>query len=195
MRVRFVRHAQSAANAGERTLSNADIPLTGQGRQQARDFAASLVTAPDLILVSPFLRARDTARPVVERFPQTPVQVHAELHELTMLSPARYDGTTAAERAGAVNAYWERLAPDHRDGPDAESFTLFAQRVRRVLADIATLVHDDVLVVGHGQFMALARLLTLERCDVAADGLMGLFVASWRAAPIPNLGSFTLDLP
>ncbi|WP_414908320.1 phosphoglycerate mutase family protein [Pseudomonas sp. IT-P253] len=68
-RVRLIRHAESAANAGLATTAPDSIPLTEKGQLQARAFAESITSAPDLIISSPFERAIATALPATERFP------------------------------------------------------------------------------------------------------------------------------
>ena len=76
MRVLVIRHSD-AAPAG--SMPDADRPLTAEGERRFRDAAqglARLVPAPDALLTSPLLRARQTAalaatawgvEPVVER--------------------------------------------------------------------------------------------------------------------------------
>ena len=73
--IHFLRHGQSTSDVGLGTIpEDGDIPLTALGRQQARQFAASLGAAPDLIFVSPRRRALETAAPIHARFPIRPLR-------------------------------------------------------------------------------------------------------------------------
>ncbi len=67
--IEFMRHAESAANASLPTSDPGAIPLTCAGRlaadAAARDYDGP---PPDLIIVSPFRRAQETAAPFRKRF-------------------------------------------------------------------------------------------------------------------------------
>lgn len=95
--VRFIRHAESAANAGAATSDPASIPLTPRGHDQALAGSDSFSAAPDLIICSPFLRVQQTAAPTCVRFTAAPVQTWA-VQEFTYLAPARCAHTTAEQR-------------------------------------------------------------------------------------------------
>lgn len=61
LRVVCYRHGESAANAGKATDDPASIPLTDIGLRQADAIAREFPQMPDLLVSSPFLRARQTA--------------------------------------------------------------------------------------------------------------------------------------
>ena len=167
--VHFVRHGESAANAGNATSDPALIPLTEKGWAQARAVADSFDVAPDLIVMSPFERAQDTALPTIQKFPECPVEIWA-VEEFTYLSPARCANTTAAERKPWVNAYWGSADPDFEDWPGTESFSHLIRRARSVLKRLHS-VTGTVVIFGHGQFMQAVRWLIVEpqeRIDSAA---------------------------
>ncbi len=147
----LVRHGQSAANAGLPAVGHAETPLTALGRQQALELARRIDRPPDLLIVSPFLRAHETAAPIRERWPDTPCEVWP-IQELTYLSPARCQGTTADTRRPWIEAYWQRSDPGHRDGPDAESFAAFVGRLADFHRRLSALEGAFVVAVGHGQF-------------------------------------------
>jgi broad specificity phosphatase PhoE len=65
----FIRHGQSIANAGQVTEGTASVPLTALGHQQALAVSTLITTAPDLIVVTPYLRTQQTAVPTLEKFP------------------------------------------------------------------------------------------------------------------------------
>ena len=57
-----IRHGQTVWNAEDRVCGRTDIPLTGLGMEQAREAGRKLADEHiDLMIVSPMLRARQTA--------------------------------------------------------------------------------------------------------------------------------------
>ena len=147
----LIRHGQSTSNAGLPSVGHAEAPLTALGHQQARDVACRVERKPDLLIVSAFRRAQDTALPISERWPHTTCEVWP-IQELTYLSPARCHGTTADTRRPWIEDYWRRCDPDYLDGPDAESFGSFMARLRDFHRRLSALAGDFVIAVGHGQF-------------------------------------------
>jgi len=147
----LIRHGQSTANAGLPTSQYDEVPLTARGREQAREVAALVQRQPDLLIVSPFLRARATAEPIRARWSRTRCETWP-IHELTYLSPERCRGTTPETRRPLIEAYWQRCDPDYRDGPDAESFRCFMTRLADFHQCLLAVDGDFVVVVGHGQF-------------------------------------------
>jgi alpha-ribazole phosphatase len=62
-RIYFVRHGEGLANAGGVTMEHAIIPLSPLGVAQAATVADILDVEPSKVLVSKYLRSRDTAQP------------------------------------------------------------------------------------------------------------------------------------
>jgi probable phosphoglycerate mutase len=180
----LVRHGQSTSNAGLPATGHGEVPLTDLGREQAHDVANLVRKQPDLLVVSPYLRAVDTAAPIRARWPLTRCETWP-IQELTYLSPARCRGTTAETRRPLIEAYWERCDPDYRDGPDAESFRSFMARLldfhRRLLAADG----DFAVVVGHGQFFRAYQLGQREGFAVSAEW-MKRYRAEETARPMAN---------
>ncbi len=58
MRVDLIRHGQTAGNREKRYVGSTDEPLTGQARREAADLH---LVRPDLLVVSPMRRCRETA--------------------------------------------------------------------------------------------------------------------------------------
>ena len=141
MSIRFIliRHGESAGNAGLRTTDHRTIPLTERGREQAEALARTWEVTPDVIYLSPFRRAQDTAQPTIRRFSQAQLRTSDDLQEFTYLSPATCVNTTKDERRPRVDAYWARLDPTYVDGADAESFARLAERTQHFLQDIRSL--------------------------------------------------------
>lgn len=171
--VRFIRHGESAANAGNASSDPALIPLTDLGWAQARTVAESFDQAPSLIVTSPFERAQDTAQPTIQRFPSVPVETWA-VEEFTYLSPGRCANTTAAERKPWVESYWVSADPDFVDGPSTESFAGLIQRARECLRRLNGM-SGTVAVFGHGQFIQVVRWLIAESPGQIDAGTMRAF--------------------
>lgn len=180
----LVRHGQSASNAGLPAAGNADVPLTALGIEQSRALAGRLGRAPDLLVVSPFLRARATGEEILRRWPATPLATWP-IHELTYLSPARCSGTTAATRQPMIEAYWRRCDPHHLDGADAESFAAFVARLEAFHERLLALDRGFVVAVGHGQFFK-AYLFGLTQGFAVSAEWMARYRANEVGSPMAN---------
>lgn len=181
----LIRHAESTANAGLASASPELIPLTEKGKRQARQLAVFLTTMPDLIAVSPFLRARQTAAPLIERFSNADVEDWT-VQEFTYLSRTRGGHSTVAMRKPLVDEFWRRSEPDYCDGKDAESFRNFILRVREILQKLENLPHRSIAVVTHGQFIRAALWLILTGRNEIDSPAMKNFFAFLQAIPFPN---------
>ncbi len=76
MRLLILRHA-TAAPADPPTVVDEDRPLTGRGRTRFKKAArglAEVMGAPDLLLTSPLLRARETAKIAGKAWKLTPTE-------------------------------------------------------------------------------------------------------------------------
>jgi broad specificity phosphatase PhoE len=180
----LVRHGQSTSNAGLPAPGHGEVPLTELGQQQAREFADLVQRQPDLLVVSPFLRAVATAEPILARWPLARCETWP-IHELTYLSPARCLGTTPETRRPLIEAYWHRCDPDYRDGPDAESFGSFVMRLLEFHQRLLAVDGDFVVVVGHGQFFRAYQLALGEGFAVSADW-MKRYRCNETARPMAN---------
>jgi len=182
-RVLVVRHAESSSNAGGRTSGDALISITSEGARQARRLADRIAEHPTLIVVSRYPRTRQTAAPLLDRYPDVPVEVWP-VEEFTYLSPAACAQTTYSERESLRNTFWQRADPDWVDGPGCESFAAFLARVRRFEQSLAARAPGELLVVfSHGHFMQ--ALLWLQRTQTPA---MQDFDRFRQLVLIPNCG-------
>jgi probable phosphoglycerate mutase len=160
-KILLVRHGQSVANAGGTPPDHITNPLTELGHAQAKAFADGAPCEPTLFLVSPFLRARQTAEPLLQRFPTIPVE-EWPIQEFTFLEPSRHKGTNEEQQMPHILEYWERGDPAHLSGPGAESFTLFLDRARHAIQRLARMAPGGCIVVfTHGLLMQAFRLLLL----------------------------------
>ncbi len=133
----LIRHGQSEGNVGKAHANPHDIPLTPLGRTQARHVAQNLPITPDRIVHSPMFRARQTALPCIERFPQVPIETW-DVEEFVYLNPVEFANTNVDTRRPAARDYWYRADPDHDDGDGAESFTAFIARAHALLHRLRT---------------------------------------------------------
>ena len=189
----LVRHGQSVSNAGFRTVRPHLTELTAVGEVQARVTAAAL-PEPKLIAVSPYHRARDTARPFTERWPTVPC-VEWPVQEFTFLDASAWDGTTALERGPAVEAYWERAEPHRADSGGAESFAELLARADRVRRDSEAFREGPIVVFTHGIFSKafIWRCAWPQAAVATVDGMARMrdFVGGFT---FPNCGIVTVRL-
>jgi len=193
--IRFIRHAESAANAGLPTTDPGGIPLTENGRAAAALAAAEYDgPEPGLIVVSPFLRARQTAEPFIARFPKAEVETWP-VQEFTYISPARCVGTTAGDRRPLVEAYWNTASPAHVDGDGAESFADYTARVVTALEKLRAREEESILVVCHGIFMSAAAFYQDPEEDPSDPDSMRRFHQYTLDHPVPNFGIWGYSNP
>lgn len=191
----FIRHGESESNARRPTDHPATVPLTARGREQGEWVARAFDRAPDLCVVSPYSRTRETAAPTLRAFPGLDV-VEWPVQEFTYVAPARYKGTTVDDRRTFVSSYWRRLDPDFVDGDGAESFRAFMARVERVREMLVAARHADrppdprrfLAVFSHGQFIR-GLLWWCLRGEREIDGrAMTQFLGFLRGVVVPNGG-------
>jgi len=192
-RVRLIRHAQSAANAGLATTAPDSIPLTDKGQLQARALADSITCTPDLIISSPFDRAVATALPTARRFPHAPIE-RWPVEEFTYLSPKRFAGTTQAERKPHAERYWENGNTEIVDGPGAESWNDLLGRADAMLAKLAGHDAQNILAFSHGQFIRATAWLIKHGSQARSHDLMREFRAVDVREPFTNCWSYQLVL-
>ena len=169
----FVRHGESAANAGEATRDHRTIPLSQLGEEQARAVSI-IIPRPQLIVTSPYLRARQTADPLMRLYPDVPVETWDCVHEFVYLSPRTFTGTTSAQRRPRVIAYWRHLDPDYVDGDDAESYQHLLQRIHQTIDRLRSRPESFIVVFSHAQFMR-NLLLVMQEPDLTPREYMQRF--------------------
>jgi broad specificity phosphatase PhoE len=157
----FIRHGESMGNSGLPTPGVAENPLTETGRAQAEAVAARIPRAPELIIVSPYLRTQQTAEPTRQRFPTAPLETW-QVQEYTLLAAARYVGTTEIERHPWVEAVLERNDPHHADGEGADSFSGLLARIQTLKSSCEALPHQFVTIFTHGRFIRILLWYLLQ---------------------------------
>jgi broad specificity phosphatase PhoE len=180
----LIRHAESEANAGLRTTVPTEVALTRRGIAQAEVIASLFDKAPALIVVSSYLRTRQTADPLIEKFPVTMVQTWA-MEEFTYLSLARTRNSTYAERKPLADAFWAHSDPAYCDGEGAESFASFWQRAKNAIEKLVTDAPDKTVVFCHAQFARAMLWQMLVEQTVTNEVMYGFFLFM-KAVNIPN---------
>lgn len=183
----FFRHGESSANAGEATTDVASIGLTPKGVEQAKALGRFFVEAPQKLVVSPFLRARETAAHALAAFPGLTQEVWP-IQEFTYLSPQKCAGTTARDRQPWVDEYWNRAEPLYRADAGVESFNDFIGRVDTTLLRMAELIKENRLAVlfGHGIFMNALRWRVGQGQGAVTGEAMRFFREYALSAPLGN---------
>jgi alpha-ribazole phosphatase len=188
-RLTFVRHAQSVANAGGVTMEHALIPLSPLGAAQAACVAELLPAEPARVLVSPYIRARDTAQPYCLRV-RREAQVHPLLQEFSALDPALLEGMTGEQRRPIADAYWHAADPAARRGAQADTFLEFDARVGAFMLELPHFPDNSVLF-GHGIWFALLWW-RLRGFQVEDSNGMRAFTDFRRELPMPNCAVYVL---
>ena len=189
VRVWLIRHGQSESNAGLPSTDWRAIPLTGLGQRQAEHVAGVFAEPPRLIVASPYLRARLTAQPTIERYPGTAFE-EWPVQEFSYLGPTGRP-TTSHERESEVRAYWERADPRLAE-PGAESFTGLIGRVSSFLGRLGERDTGPVAVFTHGIFMRAVAWFLLTGVADPGPGDMRQFRDFTSLYPVPNCGVMEL---
>jgi broad specificity phosphatase PhoE len=148
----FIRHGESTSNAGLTTDAPDTIPLTAKGHQQALYLSETIERKPELIIVSPYLRTQQTAKPTIDRFSEAVVEVWP-LHEFDYLSPEQCVGTNLAQRKPMVTDFWNRCEPAYVHGTGAESFFEFKNRIFDAFDRFEQTDANFIVAFVHGHIM------------------------------------------
>ncbi|MDR0576811.1 MAG: histidine phosphatase family protein [Candidatus Accumulibacter sp.] len=180
----FVRHGQSQANAGAVTQAHADIPLTELGRRQAEALAPLLPPDPARVLCSPFLRARQTARPYCAKREISPGDCPL-LREFETIDPDLIAGMTGEQRRPVVDAYWNEADPCKRMGAQAETFVEFSGRVQDFMETELPRLPNATVLFGHGMWIGMMAWKLLGFGSTGSSEMRG-FRRFQLGLPMPN---------
>ena len=189
----FIRHGQSEGNAGLPTANPRETALTSLGKAQAQCIASCIQTRPTRLVISPYIRTRQTAAPSIEKFPGL-VPETWPIQEFTYLSLPDDRATSREERRPLVTAYWQRCDPFYVDGDGAESFSQLMARVELTLKTLRQQT-GFVLVFGHGMFMKALLWFVLDNPTTINSEAMQRFDRFSGAIAIPNASILKLQFP
>ncbi len=140
----FVRHGESEWNAADRICGQTDIPLTARGHEQAVETGRRILEMGirfDMILSSPLLRARETARHISE-MTGVPMRIEERLIEQNFGS---WEGTSP-RRSPQFDRDKARFICSYGCG---ESMLRLAQRIYNLLDDCKADSEHTYLLVAH----------------------------------------------
>lgn len=164
MKVYLVRHAQSEANAGAASKIVSQIAITNIGVKQSK-YVPDQFQSCDLIIYSKYKRTLLTALPFIKKFSSARIELW-DIEEFTYLDQERCGLSTAAQRKPMVEEYWNRQDPDWIDGPGAESFNGFINRINTFLANLKNSDEQEIVVFGHGLFIKAVIWILTEGGDM-----------------------------
>lgn len=212
MEIVFLRHGEPAWSVGG--ISQANPNLTERGTEQARLAAQRLASedSPMLeILVSPALRAQQTATPLAEATQVTPITVH----DLTEIKRPDWDGVPEEKVMQIFSEARDRDPDQWWDGLDGgESFGDFHHRITTTMLDVLNqrgitqdsrgrphLWHVDsqakrIVIVAHGgtNAVALGWLLGLEPTPWEWERFVLGHCSMARVRAIPLAGGHVFSL-
>jgi broad specificity phosphatase PhoE len=161
----FIRHAQSEANANKEykadNFSVPLVPLSELGLKQAEGVIDYFDKAPDLIITSSYIRTKQTAKHLIEKYPSVPREVW-DIQEFTYLSLDRCFNKRISERKPFVDKYWNKSDPLHNDGEGAESFADFLNRTRNAIETLKKRKENFIVLFSH-EFTISAVKYLLEK--------------------------------
>ncbi|VAW43396.1 hypothetical protein MNBD_CHLOROFLEXI01-1373 [hydrothermal vent metagenome] len=181
----FIRHGESVSNANLPTVHPAASELTEKGLREAEYVVQAFTTKPDLIVVSPFIRALQTAVPTINHF--DPVKV-AEwpIEEFSYLHPERYNGTTGVDRRPAANAYWDRMNPLEKEGGEGDSFADMMARVQAMETQLWQAPEQFIVLFSHGLFLRAFLWMHFVGFQKPTPEMMQRFLLFVRSVRMPN---------
>ncbi|MDP3045899.1 MAG: histidine phosphatase family protein [Chloroflexota bacterium] len=169
MRIHFVRHGESQANAFH-VIANRDqpYPLTPLGEQQARDLAERLAGEPvTRVLHSPILRAVQTAQILAARL-NAPIEAADALREPDCgVLEGRSDAESWAQHMALLRAW----LLDHRWDQRLEGGESLLEMRDRFVPLLETLCRQygpgngDLVLVGHSALYACLLPLVMDNVD------------------------------
>lgn len=180
----LIRHGESESNAGLPTVKPTELTqLTAQGHQQAAAIA-TIVPKPNLVVTSPYLRAKQTAQPTIDRFPHC-AQVEWPVQEFDYVAePGKKISHT--ELLQLCKTYWQRRDPFYRDGDEAESFASLMQRVATLEEQIRQREGQTILIFSHSGFIRAFLWARLSPHAEITPKSMDKFCNFIQSIRIPN---------
>lgn len=153
VRIGLIRHGLTDWNAAGRIQGQTDIPLNGEGREQAGRLGRRLLTEEyqwDYIITSGLSRAQETGEIISNLLNVPLLEPDARLKERAF---GQIEGLTSDEQVARWGKSWETLDLGQEQIADIQI------RALAFLEDLwSTYPDQNVLIVTHGAF--LANLLT-----------------------------------
>lgn len=197
MHLCIVRHGETWANAEHRYLGSLDPELTALGRQQAQTLCEQFPASFDVLIVSPRLRAVQTANILNEHLKLSPEIIDCFRER----DVGVFEGLTQDEAKKRYPQLWSQNITRLWDaGPtDGESISDVVRRVRDGLAELESKYPSEtVLLVAHGFVAKVVRALAKGDFSDFYEWQLSngnvLFLQSFNM-PIQNLEILRRSLP
>lgn len=181
----WIRHGESMANANQRTATDKDNPLTEKGWAEAALVARAIPRPPNRVILSPYIRTHQTAQATLERFAGVAVE-EWPIQEYTWLASTRRANTNITERQEMARKFFARLDPLAVDGPGAESFAEFIDRVDQARHRLYTVADDFTLIFCHAGFIRALMLSLLSPGQGTDPDYFERFMRFERTIRFPN---------
>lgn len=149
----FIRHGESQANAEGVIAGSTDVLLTERGIEQAREVAEVILLRGiqiDTIISSTLSRAYDTAKIIAEAVGYSGAKIIA-IDELQEKGAGSFEGCP-------INVLYAANDEEMRQA-GAESFADFAKRVEQANKMIEKHARGTTLIVGHAGIYRMAQVL------------------------------------
>ena len=182
----LIRHAQTPANVGQRVSDPGSYGLTPTGDNQARWLGEIWWFEPDLIVTSPYLRTKLTARPIQERYPGVPEE-EWQVQEYSPYAKHFYaPELTRQEMRDLRNQYRQQCDPYLVTGDGAESFVNLLKRAQTFLDRILDRPEERILIFSHATFTRAVYWVWLHGGVSGTPRTMERFFSFRHPFPIPN---------
>ena len=163
-RVFLIRHGETEWSVTGQHTGRTDIPLTEEGRRQAKRLGARLAGEQfALVLVSPLSRARETAR-LAGFAPEEEDSAASVEPDLIEWDYGDYDSLTAAE----IRRDRPGWTPWEGGFPGGETLDDLTARADRVLARVRA-AGGDVALFAHGHILRVVAARWLEQPAIAGS--------------------------
>jgi alpha-ribazole phosphatase len=187
----LIRHGQSSANMGGKSLPDIEIPLTVTGQKQAQELVKNFAILPSKIYSSELLRAKQTAQ-VFADFYQIIPETLTILNEFSYLGFEHISGMDGQERRKLAQLYWENATIEYRDHQNSDCFQDFLDRVDLFIKRIDSF-NDNSLIFGHGIWIALLAWRLLG-CPIEKALDIKAFRQFQTALPLDNTVIYKLSI-
>lgn len=165
MHLHVIRHGETWPNIEQRYVGSLDPQLTDKGRAQAQALITQLPSHIDAMIVSPRLRAQQTAR-ILNAGLNLPIQTMDCFAERNV---GVFEGLTQAEARERFPQLWSQNITRQWDSAPTggESVAKVVSRVRQGLIDLAARYPTQtVVLVAHGFVAKVIRALEKQDfCD------------------------------
>jgi broad specificity phosphatase PhoE len=162
--VTLVRHGQTARSKIKAYSGQLDVPLTDEGREQARRAAAQLAGSDiDALVSSPLVRARDTAQAIADAT-GAPLTVDERLTEIDFGPFEGLDRAGARAKFGPAFEDW-RNDPFGAPLPGMETLPEALERARAATADALAASEHPVIVAHQG----ILRIVLIALGELAPE--------------------------